>query len=98
VLIVQQLDHGAGGARAQLGSKKIAVDADPDDDFRRRVPGHQRASNITSIGWMESSAVSRHSMYGPNAPQFAHQAQILFCFYFFMTGFHALHMVSVWEC
>lgn len=27
------------------------------------------------------------------APQFAHQAQILFCFYFFMTGFHALHML-----
>jgi cytochrome c oxidase subunit 3 len=26
-------------------------------------------------------------------PQYAHQAQILFCFYFFMTGFHALHMV-----
>jgi cytochrome c oxidase subunit III len=31
---------------------------------------------------------------GPLAPpQFAHQAQILFCFYFFMTGFHAIHMV-----
>jgi cytochrome c oxidase subunit III len=27
------------------------------------------------------------------APQFARQAQILFCFYFFMTGFHALHML-----
>src|SRR5712692_8731385 len=27
------------------------------------------------------------------APQFARPAQILFCFYFFMTGFHALHMV-----
>jgi len=26
-------------------------------------------------------------------PQFTRQAQILFCFYFFMTGFHALHMV-----
>ena len=26
-------------------------------------------------------------------PQFAREAQILFCFYFFMTGFHALHMV-----
>ena len=26
-------------------------------------------------------------------PQYARQAQILFCFYFFMTGFHALHMV-----
>ena len=31
---------------------------------------------------------------GPMAPpQFAHQAQILFCFYFFMTGFHAIHML-----
>ena len=28
----------------------------------------------------------------PEAPQFFRQAQILFCFYFFMTGFHALHM------
>ncbi|MGB6941016.1 MAG: cytochrome c oxidase subunit 3 family protein [Bryobacteraceae bacterium] len=27
------------------------------------------------------------------APQFAHQAQILFIFYFFMTGFHAVHMI-----
>jgi cytochrome c oxidase subunit 3 len=27
------------------------------------------------------------------APQFAHQAQILFLFYFFMTGFHAIHML-----
>lgn len=26
-------------------------------------------------------------------PQYAREAQILFCFYFFMTGFHALHMV-----
>jgi len=26
-------------------------------------------------------------------PQFARQAQILFCFYFFMTGFHAVHML-----
>jgi cytochrome c oxidase subunit 3 len=25
--------------------------------------------------------------------QFDHQQQIFFCFYFFMTGFHALHMV-----
>jgi len=29
----------------------------------------------------------------PNQAQYAKQAQILFCFYFFMTGFHALHMV-----
>jgi cytochrome c oxidase subunit 3 len=28
----------------------------------------------------------------PEHPEFFHQAQILFCFYFFMTGFHALHM------
>ena len=27
------------------------------------------------------------------APQYARQAQIMFCFYFFMTGFHAVHMV-----
>ena len=26
-------------------------------------------------------------------PGYFHNAQILFCFYFFMTGFHALHMV-----
>jgi cytochrome c oxidase subunit 3 len=29
----------------------------------------------------------------PNQAQFARPAQIMFCFYFFMTGFHALHMV-----
>jgi len=29
----------------------------------------------------------------PHQAQYSHQAQILFCFYFFMTGFHALHMV-----
>jgi len=29
----------------------------------------------------------------PHQAQYARQAQILFCFYFFMTGFHALHMV-----
>ena len=29
----------------------------------------------------------------PDHPEFFHQAQIFFCFYFFMTGFHALHMV-----
>lgn len=26
-------------------------------------------------------------------PEFYHQAQILFCFYFFMTGMHAVHMI-----
>ena len=29
----------------------------------------------------------------PNQAQYARQAQILFCFYFFMTGFHAVHML-----
>ncbi|HTS50032.1 MAG TPA: cytochrome c oxidase subunit 3 family protein [Bryobacteraceae bacterium] len=29
----------------------------------------------------------------PHQAQYSHQAQILFCFYFFMTGFHALHML-----
>jgi len=29
----------------------------------------------------------------PHQAQYARQAQILFCFYFFMTGFHALHML-----
>ncbi len=29
----------------------------------------------------------------PHPAQYAHQAQILFCFYFFMTGFHAVHMM-----
>ena len=27
------------------------------------------------------------------APQFSRQAQIMFCFYFVMTGFHAVHMI-----
>jgi len=29
----------------------------------------------------------------PHQAQYARPAQILFCFYFFMTGFHALHML-----
>ncbi len=29
----------------------------------------------------------------PHQAQYAQQAQILFCFYFFMTGFHAVHML-----
>ena len=29
----------------------------------------------------------------PHQAQYARQAQILFCFYFFMTGFHAVHML-----
>jgi cytochrome c oxidase subunit III len=29
----------------------------------------------------------------PHQAQYARQAQILFCFYFFMTGFHAVHMI-----
>jgi cytochrome c oxidase subunit 3 len=29
----------------------------------------------------------------PTQAQYARPAQIMFCFYFFMTGFHALHMV-----
>lgn len=38
-----------------------------------------------------------HLIPGPNfaynVPAFAHEAQILFCLYFAMTGFHALHMI-----
>lgn len=41
---------------------------------------------------MKVPLISGHWNYD-EAPQFARQAQILFCFYFFMTGFHALHMV-----
>jgi cytochrome c oxidase subunit 3 len=29
----------------------------------------------------------------PHQAQYGKQAQILFCFYFFMTGFHAVHMI-----
>src|SRR5262249_13875488 len=41
---------------------------------------------------MKVPLIAGHWDYS-EAPQFARQAQILFCFYFFMTGFHALHMV-----
>jgi len=41
---------------------------------------------------MKVPLIGGHWNYS-EAPQFAHQAQILFCFYFFMTGFHALHML-----
>lgn len=42
--------------------------------------------------WVEKTVPFWNWDYS-EAPQFAQQAQILFCFYFFMTGFHALHMV-----
>jgi cytochrome c oxidase subunit III len=44
--------------------------------------------------WVDRTVPFWH--WDPNyhgEPQFARQAQILFCFYFFMTGFHALHMI-----
>lgn len=41
---------------------------------------------------MKVPLIAGHWNY-TEAPQFARQAQIMFCFYFFMTGFHALHMV-----
>jgi cytochrome c oxidase subunit III len=41
---------------------------------------------------MKVPLIGGHWNYS-EAPQFAHQAQILFCFYFFMTGFHAVHML-----
>jgi cytochrome c oxidase subunit 3 len=41
---------------------------------------------------MKVPLIGGHWNYS-EAPQFAHQAQILFCFYFFMTGFHAIHML-----
>jgi cytochrome c oxidase subunit III len=41
---------------------------------------------------MKVPLIGGHWNYS-EAPQFARQAQILFCFYFFMTGFHALHML-----
>jgi cytochrome c oxidase subunit 3 len=44
--------------------------------------------------WVDETVPYWH--WDPNyhgEPQFARSAQILFCFYFFMTGFHALHMI-----
>ena len=46
------------------------------------------------MGGHQSSLFAGHWAYSPLAPpQYFHQAQILFCFYFFMTGIHALHMI-----
>ncbi len=41
--------------------------------------------------WVDAKVPGFNFTY--EQPEFFHQAQILFCFYFFMTGFHALHMV-----
>ena len=41
---------------------------------------------------MKVPIIGGHWNYS-EAPQYSRPAQILFCFYFFMTGFHALHMV-----
>jgi cytochrome c oxidase subunit III len=44
--------------------------------------------------WVDNKVplIAGHWDYS-EAPQYARQAQILFCFYFFMTGFHAVHMI-----
>jgi cytochrome c oxidase subunit III len=42
--------------------------------------------------WVDQKVPGFHFEYS-EYPQYFHQAQIMFCFYFFMTGFHALHMV-----
>ena len=44
--------------------------------------------------WVDNKVplIAGHWNYN-EAPQYARQAQILFCFYFFMTGFHAVHMI-----
>lgn len=42
--------------------------------------------------WVDMKVPFWHWNYS-QAPQFARQAQILFCFYFVMTGFHAVHMI-----
>jgi cytochrome c oxidase subunit 3 len=41
--------------------------------------------------WVEMTVPYWHWNYEP--VQFSRNAQILFCFYFFMTGFHAVHMI-----
>jgi cytochrome c oxidase subunit III len=46
--------------------------------------------------WVDNKVplIGGHWTYDePGEQPFARQAQIMFCFYFFMTGFHALHMV-----
>ena len=43
--------------------------------------------------WVEGLVPGLHWGSYPEAPQFAHNAQILFFLYFCMTGMHALHMI-----
>jgi cytochrome c oxidase subunit 3 len=42
--------------------------------------------------WVEQKVPGLNFTYD-EYPQYFHQAQIMFCFYFFMTGFHAVHMI-----
>jgi cytochrome c oxidase subunit 3 len=61
-----------------LGVKAIEYHEHWVDNKVPLIAGHWDYSNTTE---------------SPNQAQYARQAQILFCFYFFMTGFHAVHMV-----
>lgn len=63
---------------AFLGVKAVEYHAHWEDNKVPLFAGHWDYSNTDKF---------------PNQAQYAKQAQILFCFYFFMTGFHAVHMI-----
>ncbi len=100
VLIVSSLTMALAVRAARMGQQKaLQLFLVLTIIFRSGLSGHQGASSITSIGsTMKVPLIGGHWDYSntpefPDQAQYAQQAQILFCFYFFMTGFHALHMV-----
>ncbi len=90
----QQLDHGSGGAGRALGpAESPATHAAGLTMFFGAcflvIKGFEYHEHWVD---MKVPLFGGHWNYS-EAPQFAHQAQILFIFYFFMTGFHAVHMI-----
>ena len=88
---VQQLHHGAGGARRAVGPAQGDHHLpDPDADLGVRLPG------VKAYEWNEK--FEEHHVPGPRfhlegtRPMQGH-AQLFFSLYFAMTGLHALHMV-----
>ena len=86
VLIVSSLTMALAVRAAHLGQQKApAIDAGAHHDFRHRVPGDQGLRISRALGrQMKVPLFAGHWAWdGPLAPpQYAHQAQILFCFYF----------------
>ncbi len=89
---LQQLDHGPrdplGANRQEEGPDHLL--ADPDDDFGRGV--HRDQASFRVVPRLPGRHHSRACTGFTTAPH-APGAKMFMCFYFFMTGLHAIHMV-----